>query len=200
MEISSRLVENAVSEISKLPGIGKKTALRLALHLLKQDLHYTETLCFALSKLRTEIQYCKHCHQISDHVLCHICTNPTRDNSLICLVEDSKDVIAIENTGQYKGLYHVLGGVISPINGVGPSELNLDSFFKRIQPNSIREIILALSPTMDGDTTSFYITRKLKDFNIKTTTIARGIPIGSELEYMDEVTLGRSIISRIITE
>jgi recombination protein RecR len=200
MEVSSRLVENAVNEISKLPGIGKKTALRLALHLLKQEVHVTESLCFALNKLRTEIQYCQDCHMISDFPICHICSNPLRDHSLICLVEDSKDVMAIENTGQYRGIYHILGGVISPINGVGPSELNMATFLNRIPNSTFKEVILALSPTMDGDTTSFYITRKLKEFNLKITTIARGIPIGSELEYMDEVTLGRSILSRIITE
>lgn len=200
MEVSSRLVENAVSEISKLPGIGKKTALRLAFHLLKQEVQATESLCFALTKLRTEIQYCRDCHLISDHPICHICSNPVRDHSLVCLVEDSKDVMAIENTGQYKGLYHVLGGVISPINGVGPSELNLTTFFERISKKTFKEVILALSPTMDGDTTSFYITRKLKEFDLRITTISRGIPIGSELEYMDEVTLGRSILSRIVTE
>ncbi|MBY0427013.1 MAG: recombination mediator RecR [Cytophagales bacterium] len=200
MEVPSRLVENAVNEISKLPGIGKKTALRLALHLLKQEVSFTESLCLSLNKLRNEIQYCSTCHMISDTPICHICSSPTRDRSVICLVEDSKDVMAIENTGQYKGLYHILGGVISPINGVGPSELNLASFFNRIPGSEHKEVILALSPTMDGDTTSFYVTRKLKEFSIKITTIARGIPIGSELEYMDEITLGRSILSRTNTE
>jgi recombination protein RecR len=192
----SKLIEDAVNEISRLPGIGKKTALRLALHLLKQEEKTTESLSAALTNLRTKIQYCKKCHNISDDHTCNICESPRRDKSLLCIVEDTRDVLAIENTSQYHGIYHVLGGVISPIEGIGPSELNLESLFTRIPDSEIKEIILALSPTMEGDTTAFYITKKLKENKVKISTIARGIPIGGELEYTDEITLGRSIISR----
>jgi recombination protein RecR len=197
----SKLIEDAVNEISRLPGIGKKTALRLTLHLLKQPESFSQSLSQAITKLRSDIRYCKKCHNISDQEICSICTGHRRDNSIICIVEDIPDVLAIENTAQYNGLYHVLGGVISPIQGIGPEELKIDSLLNRIDtaaPDSkVLEVILALSTTMEGDTTSFYITRKLKERGIKVSTISRGIPIGGELEFTDEVTLGRSILTRI---
>jgi len=194
----SKLIEDAVNEISRLPGIGKKTALRLVLHLLKQESKATESLAGSLLNLRNKIQYCRDCHNISDDSLCNICGNSKRDKSLLCIVEDIRDVLAIENTSQFHGVYHVLGGVISPIEGIGPSELNIDSLIKRIPDSETKEVILALSPTMEGDTTAFYITKKLKEHRIKISTIARGIPIGGELEYTDEITLGRSILSRTL--
>ncbi|TAE44545.1 MAG: recombination protein RecR [Cytophagales bacterium] len=197
MEFSSKLIENAVKEIAKLPSIGQKTALRLVLHLLKQDEFYTNTLTDALKKLRTEIQYCQICHNISDSHICNICSNPQREQSLVCVVENMQDIIAIENTHQYRGLYHVLGGVISPMNGISPSDLNIETLINRLPNSPIKEIIFALSPTMEGDTTAFYLTRKIKPLGIKLSTIARGIAIGSELEYADEITLGRSILGRI---
>jgi recombination protein RecR len=197
----SKLVEDAVAEISRLPGIGKKTALRLTLHLLKQKEAVADDLATAIMKMRREVQYCRSCHNISDGHTCSICESPHRDNSIICVVEDIPDVLAIENTAQYKGLYHVLGGVISPIHGVGPEELHIDSLIARIDSRpaeeKVSEVIMALSATMEGDTTSFYITRRLKEKGIKVSTIARGIPIGGELEYTDEVTLGRSILTRV---
>ncbi|MEM7548883.1 MAG: recombination mediator RecR [Bacteroidota bacterium] len=198
MQFPSKLVEEAVDQISRLPGIGKKTALRLVLHFLKQDKEYASSISQAITKLRNEIQYCKQCFDISDGEICRICSGIKRDHSMICVVEDSPDVIAIENTNQYQGLYHVLGGVISPIDGIGPSELKLNELFQRVEHNQpeVEEVILALSPTMEGDTTSFYITKKLKPLGIRVTTIARGIPIGGELEYADEITLGRSIMTR----
>ncbi|UII34747.1 recombination mediator RecR [Fulvivirga ulvae] len=198
MEYPSRLIENAVGEISKLPGIGKKTALRLVLHLLKEPEATTMELSEALTELRTKIKYCKDCHNISDEEICNICASHRRDRSLICVVEDTRDVLAIENTAQYSGLYHILGGVISPIEGIGPSELNIEQLLQRIESSrpEVKEVIFALSPTMEGDTTAFYLTKKLKEFGIKISTIARGIPIGGELEYTDEITLGRSILSR----
>jgi recombination protein RecR len=196
MNFPSKLVENAVEEISKLPGIGKKSALRLVLHLLNQPPEDTRSLTTALDDLRENIQYCSKCHSISDDPICSICTSSRRDNAVICLVETTKDVLVVENTHQYFGLYHVLGGLISPMEGVSPDELTVDSLFKRVQENGVSEVILALSPTMDGDTTAFYISKKLKELNIKISTIARGIPIGGEIEYADEVTLGRSIITR----
>ncbi len=198
MNYPSKLVEEAVNEISKLPSIGKKTALRLVLHLLKQDEKFTLSLADALTKLRIETTYCVACHNISDTSVCNICANQQRDRSLICVVEDTPDVIAIENTNQYNGLYHILGGVISPIEGISPSELNIDSLIQRVgQSPDTKEIILAISATMEGDTTSFYITKRLQSLNVKVTALARGVSVGSELEYTDEVTLGRSIISRI---
>lgn len=198
MHYPSKLVEEAVNEISKLPSIGKKTALRLVLHLLKQEDKFTLSLTEALVKLRTQTTYCLACHNISDTSVCHICASPQRDRSLICVVEDTPDVIAIENTNQYNGLYHILGGVISPIEGISPNELNIDSLVQRIsQSADTKEIILAISATMEGDTTSFYITKRLQPMNVKVTALARGVPVGGELEYTDEVTLGRSIISRI---
>jgi recombination protein RecR len=199
MEYPSKLIEQAVLEVAKLPGIGKKTALRLVLHLLKQTPVATEALTHALTELRTKTQFCQQCHNISDGPMCMVCTSHKRDRSMICVVEDTRDVIAIENTGQYHGVYHVLGGVISPVEGVGPSDLKLATLVDRITaPGSeAKELILALSPTMEGDTTGFYISRKLKDSSVKITSIARGIPVGGELEYTDEITLGRSILGRI---
>ncbi|AFL83986.1 DNA replication and repair protein RecR [Belliella baltica DSM 15883] len=201
MNFPSKLIEDAVNEISRLPGIGKKTALRLALHLLKQNESVTTSLSQSITKLRTEIKYCQICHNISDADTCSICMSQRRNRKIICVVEEIPDVLAIENTSQYDGLYHVLGGVISPIQGVGPDELKIDSLFSRItisdQDNHVEEVILALPATMEGDTTSFYITRKLKEYGVKVSTIARGIPVGGELEYTDEVTLGRSILTRV---
>lgn len=186
-----------MTEISRLPGIGKKTALRLALHLLKQNEVVTEALALAITKMREEIQYCQTCHNISDDVVCSICKSHRRDRSIICVVEDIRDVLAIENTNQYQGLYHVLGGVISPIQGIGPEELRIDSLLSRVSNNEVSEIILALSATMEGDTTSFYLSKRLKESGVKVSSIARGIPVGGELEFTDEVTLGRSILTRI---
>jgi len=198
MEYPSKLIEDAVYEIAKLPGIGKKTALRLALHLLRQEEDTTRALSEALVNLREKTQYCNICRNISDAEVCAICANERRDRSIVCVVEDVTDLIAIENTSQYRGLYHVIGGVISPIEGIGPGELQIDSLLERVKaPDSpIQEIILALSSTMEGDTTAFFITKKLRGEDIKITSIARGVPIGSELEYTDEITLGRSIVGR----
>ncbi|MDJ1473428.1 recombination mediator RecR [Xanthocytophaga flava] len=200
MNYPSKLIENAVNEVSKLPGIGKKTALRLVLHLLKREEETTLALAESLTQLRTQIKYCRNCHNISDAEVCAICANAMRDRSIICVVEDTRDVLAIENTSQYKGLYHVLGGIISPIEGVGPNDLHIDSLIRRIPDSDVKEVILALSPTMEGDTTAFYLTKKLKPFDLKISTIARGIPIGGELEYADEITLGRSIMTRVAYE
>ncbi len=198
MNFPSKLIEEAVSEVSKLPGIGKKSALRIVLHLLKRHEKETHTLAAALVAVRTQIQYCKQCHNISDAELCGICLSTKRDRSVICVVQDSRDVLAIENTGQFNGLYHVLGGIISPLEGIGPGDLHIDTLLQRLQQNTeAKEVILALSPTMEGDTTSFYLQKKLKHFPLKISTIARGIPIGGDLEYADEITLGRSIVSRI---
>ncbi|MDX5338963.1 MAG: recombination mediator RecR [Cyclobacteriaceae bacterium] len=197
MNFPSKLIEDAVTEISRLPGIGKKTALRLALHLLKQNEAVTEALALSLTRMREEIKYCKTCHNISDKDECSICLSLRRDRSLICVVEDIRDVLAIENTNQYNGVYHVLGGVISPIQGIGPDELKIESLLNRVAIGEIKEVILALSATMEGDTTSFYLSKRLKDSGIKVSTIARGIPVGGELEFTDEVTLGRSILTRI---
>jgi recombination protein RecR len=197
MNFPSKLIENAVEELAKLPGIGRKTALRLALHLLKAESEDTFLLAEALVKMRTEVKNCKQCHNISDSDICSICANPLRDRSLLCVVSDTRDVIAIENTAQYKGVYHVLGGVISPIEGIGPSDLHIDSLLERLLPDSeVKEVVLAISPTMEGDTTAFYLTRKLRDHKLRISTIARGVPVGGELEYTDEITLGRSIVER----
>jgi recombination protein RecR len=197
----SKLIENAVNEISRLPGIGKKSALRLVLHLLKQNASQTAELSDALLQLRNNIRYCTQCYNIADAQLCGICSSPKRDNTTLCVVEDLPDVLAIENTSQYFGQYHVLGGIIAPIEGIGPADLKIDELLARITQNTeIKEVILALKPTMEGDTTAFYLTKRLKDFTIKITTIARGIPIGGDLEYTDEITLGRSILSRILYE
>ena len=198
MEYPSQLIESAVEEISKLPGIGKKTALRLALHLLKQPTNATLDLSDSLKNLREKIKYCNTCHIIADTEEC-TCQNAYRDATVICVVEDTPDVLAIRNTGQYTGLFHVLGGRISPMDGIGPEDIMIESLIKRVKQDSgINEIILALSATMEGDTTAFYITKLLKDFDLKVTTIARGIPVGSELEFADEVTLGRSITTRTL--
>lgn len=199
MEYPSKLVERAVEEISKLPGIGKKTALRLVLHLLKQPEGTTSSLSDSLSNLRNNIKYCKTCHIIADTEEC-TCMTMSRDTSIVCVVEDTPDVLAIRNTGQYQGLFHVLGGRISPMDGIGPENVKIDSLLERIKSpdNEISEVILALSSTMEGDTTSFYITKLLKETGVKITTIARGIPLGGELEYADELTLGRSIMTRTL--
>lgn len=197
MEFSSKLLENAVNEMSQLPGIGKRTALRLVLHLLKQPGDQTEKLASSLVKLRAEINFCENCHNISDNKLCEICANPRRNDQLVCVVEDIRDVMAIENTSQYRGHYHVLGGKISPIDGLGPDDLNVDSLVEKVKKGNIRELIFALSSTLEGDTTNFYIYKQIEPYNITTTTIARGISVGDELEYADEVTLGRSILHRI---
>lgn len=196
----SKLIEQAVDEISKLPGIGKKSALRLALHLLNRPEIQSVQLASSLVKLRTETKFCSTCHMISDEELCGVCSSTKRDESLLCVVEDVKDVLAIENTGQYTGMYHVLGGIISPMSGISPNDLHIDSLVKRVEGGQFVEIILGLSPTMEGDTTAFYLTKKLKAFPVKISTIARGIPIGGDLEYTDEITLGRSIVSRVIYE
>lgn len=199
MDFPSKLIEDAVNEVAKLPGIGKKTALRMVLHLIKENEHRTAALTEALNKLRSNIRFCKTCHNISDEEECTICKSHKRDKSIICVVEDTQDVMAIENTAQFLGVYHVLGGVISPMNGIGPSDIKIDSLISRLTTgNEIKEIILALSPTMEGDTTNFYINRKLAAFPIKVTSIARGIPVGGDLEYADEITLGRSILGRTL--
>ena len=197
MEFSSKLLEKAVNEMAQLPGIGKRTALRLVLHLLKQPSEQTQYLSQALTAMRDEVKYCKNCHNISDVEVCEICSNPGRNHKIICIVEDIRDVMAIENTNQFKGVYHVLGGKISPIDGVGPSQLNIITLVEKVKSGTIEEIIFALSSTMEGDTTNFYLFKQIKDFNVKTSTIARGIAVGDELEYADEVTLGRSILQRV---
>lgn len=194
---SSALLENAVNEFAKLPGIGRKTALRLVLHLLRQEESLVENFGNAIIKLRKEIKYCHVCHNISDSDTCSLCSDPNRDDSIICVVENIKEVMVIENTRQFKGRYHVLGGVISPMDGIGPSDLEIDSLVKRASQGDIQEIILALSATMEGDTTNFYIFRKLAPYNIKISILARGVSVGDELEYTDEITLGRSIINRM---
>ncbi|APA63381.1 recombination mediator RecR [Maribacter sp. 1_2014MBL_MicDiv] len=197
MEFSSKLLENAVYEVSQLPGIGKRTALRLVLHLLKQPEQRTSNLATSLLDLRCKIQFCENCHNISDTVLCEICANPKRDDALVCVVEDIRDVMAIENTGQFRGKYHVLGGKISPMEGIGPQNLKIGTLVDKVKNGVIKELIFALSSTMEGDTTNFYIFRQIEGFEIKTSTIARGIAVGDELEYADEVTLGRSILNRV---
>lgn len=192
----SVLLENAVNEFSRLPGIGRKTALRLVLHLLRQDDAAVDGFTYALSELKHNVRYCKVCHNISDGDICPICANKLRDASTICVVENIKEVMAIENTMQFNGLYHVLGGIISPIDGIGPSDLEIDSLVERVAQGSINEVILALSTTMEGDTTNFYIFKKLAPFDVKVSIIARGISVGDEIEYADEITLGRSILNR----
>ncbi len=197
MNFSSKLLENAVNEVSQLPGIGKRTALRLVLHLLKQPISHTLHLTDSLNKLVEHIKLCKKCHNISDVDICEICATPSRNSEIICVVEDVRDVMAIENTAQFKGLYHVLGGKISPIEGIGPHNLTIDSLIEKVKSGHIKEVIFALSSTIEGDTTNFYIFKQLEAYNIKTSTIARGIAVGDELEYADEITLGRSIVNRI---
>ncbi len=194
----SVLLENAVNEFAKLPGIGRKTALRLILHLLRQDESVTDSFTSALSALRHEIKYCKMCYNICDGDICSICSDKNRDASIVCVVENIKEVMAIENTMQFKGLYHVLGGIISPIDGIGPADLQIESLVERIPRENVKEVILALSTTMEGDTTNFYIYRKLSGLDVKVSIIARGISIGDEIEYADEVTLGRSILNRTL--
>lgn len=197
MEFSSKLLENAVNEMSQLPGIGKRTALRLVLHLLKQPKEQSQKLAASLVKMREDINFCANCHNISDTTLCEICANPRREEHIVCVVEDIRDVMAIENTSQYRGHYHVLGGKISPMDGIGPSELTIPSLVEKVKAGKVRELIFALSSTMEGDTTNFYIYKQIEPYNITITTIARGIAVGDELEYADEVTLGRSILHRI---
>ncbi|HLS30942.1 MAG TPA: recombination mediator RecR [Flavobacteriaceae bacterium] len=197
MEFSSKLLENAVSEIKQLPGIGRNTALRLVLHLLKRPEEQSLELAKAITDLRTKIKFCKICNNISDAEICEICKKGNRDHQIVCVVEDIRDVMAIENTSQYRGVYHVLGGKISPMDGIGPNELNITSLVERVKEGKIQEIIFALSSTMEGDTTNFYIYKQLKDLPIKTSTIARGIGVGDELEYADQITLGQSILQRV---
>lgn len=197
MNFSSKLLEDAVNEFAKLPGVGQKTALRLVLHLLNREKEEVEHFGSSIVRLRNEIKHCSICHNISDQEVCEICSAQKREKEVICVVEDTRDVMAIENTSQYFGVYHVLGGLISPMDGVGPSDLFIDSLVQRVATTSVKEIILALSATMEGDTTLFYLYKKLKDFQIPITTIARGIAFGGELEYADEITLGRSIVTRV---
>ena len=200
MIFSSSLLENAVVEFAKLPGIGKKTALRLVLHLIKQEAHSMIQFSEAISKLREEIKFCSRCHNISDTELCNICNNHSRKQGLLCVVENIRDVIAIESTQQFNGVYHVLGGIISPLDGVGPEQLTIDSLINRVTHEGITEIIFALNANIQGDTTIYYISKKLKDLSVKITTIARGIAFGGELEYADEMTLAKSISNRIPVE
>lgn len=197
MEFSSKLLERAVNEMAQLPGIGKRTALRLVLHLLKQPKEQTSFLSQALVTMREEIKFCESCHNISDVAVCEICANDKRNREIICVVEDIRDVMAIENTGQFRGIYHVLGGKISPIDGVGPSQLKINSLVEKVKLGHVKELIFALSSTMEGDTTNFYIYKQIKECAIITSTIARGIAVGDELEFADEVTLGRSILQRV---
>jgi recombination protein RecR len=197
MNFSSKLLEDAVAEFARLPGVGQKTALRLVLHLLKQDRVEVDRFSGAISRLRHNIQFCTTCHNISDNAICEICSAPKRNQAMICVVEDTRDVMAIENTNQYNGLYHVLGGLISPMDGVGPSDLEVDTLVERLKNDEVKEVIFALSATMEGDTTLFYLNKRLKSFNITISTIARGIAFGGELEYVDELTLGRSIATRV---
>ena len=197
MNLSSKLLEDAVNVFATLPGVGKKSALRLALHMLHQEEHAVNEFAETIMKMRKHIKFCRDCFNISDAELCTICTNPRRDKSLVCVVEGIKDVMAIENTGQFSGLYHVLGGVISPIEGIGPNDLEINTLMHRVERGEIREIIMAISPTIEGDTTIYYISKKLKESPVKISTLARGISFGGELEYADELTLGRSIASRL---
>jgi len=197
MDFSSKILEKTVQEMAQLPGIGKRTALRLVLHLLKQPKEQTQNLAKALIEITEKIVFCEKCHTISDSLICGICSSPNRNQQIVCVVEDISDVMAIENTGQFNGVYHVLGGKISPINGIGPSNLTISSLIERVKSEKIIEIIFALSPTMEGDTTNFYIYKQIKDCDIVFSTIARGISVGDELEYVDEITLGRSIQRRI---
>ena len=197
MNISSKLLENAVNALATLPGIGKKSALRLALHLLMRDKESVQSFCAAISNMRNNILFCKKCHNLSDADLCSVCASHRREQSLVCVVESIKDAMAIENTQQYNGTYHILGGIISPIEGIGPNDLNIQSLIQRVESGELKEIVMALSPSIEGDTTIFYISKLLKDADVKISTIARGVSFGGELEYTDELTLGRSIVSRI---
>lgn len=200
MNFSSKLIEDAVNEFSKLPGVGKRTALRFVLHLMKQNPAEVNQFGNTFIKLRSELRYCEKCHNVSDKPLCEVCSNPHRDQSLVCVVEDIRDVMAIENTMQYRGVYHVLGGIISPMDGIGPSDLNIETLVEKASQGVIKEVIMALSTTMEGDTTNFYIYKRLKELDLTVSTIARGVSIGDELEYADEVTLGRSIVNRTLYE
>lgn len=197
MKIPSKLIEDTVNEFSKLPGIGKKTALRLALYLLKQDTEVAENFGNTVIKMRQDVCFCETCHNISDNEQCDICLSPSRNHELVCVVEGIRDVIAIENTHQYNGVYHVLGGVISPIDGIGPDNLNIESLLFKVKQGQIKELIMALNPTMEGDTTIFYLSKMMQNFDVKITSIARGVAFGGELEYVDELTLARSIASRM---
>lgn len=193
----SQLLDNAVDQFSRLPGVGRKTALRLVLHMLRQDAQFMDDFTGALQKMKKEIKYCKVCHNISDTDVCPICANSHRDATTVCVVENIQDVLAIENTRQYNGLYHVLGGVISPMDGIGPGDIEIDSLVKRVSDGGVNEVIFALASTMEGDTTNFYISKRLQQYDVKLSVIARGISVGDELEYTDEVTLGRSILNRV---
>ncbi|MCP3932584.1 MAG: recombination protein RecR [Bacteroidetes bacterium] len=197
MNFSSKLIEEAVNAFASLPGIGKKTALRLILHLINQNGEVTEQFTEAILNMRKNIKNCEVCHNISDEPVCNICSDQRRDHTMVCVVESIRDVMAIEDTGQYRGLYHVLGGVIAPIEGIGPSELNIETLKARIADKDIKEVIMAISPTIEGETTIYYITKKLKDSGVKVSAIARGVSFGGELEYADELTLGRSIVTRV---
>ena len=194
---SSALLENAVNALSSLPGIGRKTALRLALYMLRRDVDYTDRFVSALASLRHDVKYCRMCHNICDDELCAICADLSRDHSVVCVVENIKEVMAIENTGQFRGVYHVLRGVISPMDGIGPGDLEIDSLVERVKEENIKEVIFALSTTMEGDMTSFFIYKKLSSLGVKVSVISRGVSIGDEIEYADEITLGRSIVNRI---
>ncbi len=196
-EYSSKLLETTVGELSRLPGIGKKTALRLALYILREDQSYAENLSKAIERMRKEIVFCKKCNNISDTDICEICSNHKRDENTICVLEDTRDVLAIENTSQYNGLYHVLGGIINPIEGIGPNDIKISHLVKRVNTEDINEIILALPATVEGDTTNYYIYKLIKEFGINVSILARGMAIGDELEYTDEITLGRSILNRL---
>lgn len=195
-QYSSLLLDKAVGEFAKLPGIGRKTALRLVLHLLKQSDADVTSFADAITTMKRDVKYCSVCHNVSDSELCPICSDSRRDGSLVCVVENIRDVMAIENTMQYHGLYHVLGGILSPMDGIGPADIEIDSLVSRVAEGGVSEVILALSPTMEGDTTNFYISRRLRGYGVKLSVIARGIAVGNELEYADEVTLGRSILKR----
>ncbi|MBS1647561.1 MAG: recombination protein RecR [Bacteroidetes bacterium] len=197
MELPSKLLDSAVNEFSRLPGVGRKTALRYALHLLKNEKHTSHSLAQSILNMRTQIKFCAQCYNISDTDVCEICLNLSRVQTTICVVQDVRDVMAIENTGMYRGVYHVLGGLISPIEGIGPSDLFIDVLLKRVQENKVSEIIFALSATTEGDTTAFYLSKKLQSFSITISTLARGVSVGDELEYADEITLGRSLQNRI---
>jgi recombination protein RecR len=193
----SKLLADAVEQFSSLPGVGRRTAMRFALFLLKQEEDEVKRFAQAFSDLRTKVNYCNKCYNISDEEVCSICKNPSRDNSLICVVEDVRDVMAIENTGQYRGQYHVLGGIISPMDGIGPADLTIDELVERVKNGEVQEIIMATSTTMEGDTTNFYLFKRLKEFQLKVSAIARGVSLGDELEYADEMTLGRSLVNRV---
>jgi len=200
MNFPSRIIENAVNEFAKLPGVGRKTALRFVLHMLRQDENQVNLFSESMQKLKKELKFCKNCFNISDNELCEICSSYKRDHTLVCVVEDIRDVMAIENTGQYNGIYHILGGIISPMDGIGPTDLNIEPLIEKAKNNQIKEIIMALSTTMEGDTTNFYLYKKLNTFPVIVSTIARGISLGDQLEYADEVTLGRSITHRTLYE